>query len=103
MTILSSGSKRTNRAHSSIANYRDRAVYITGGFSDTEKALDSVMKFDLSTREWTDAPAINQARLGHSSCVLGSKLYVFGGRDGERYLNSLEVLNVPSNNLWSIV
>ena len=39
-----------------------------------------VFRYSLKTKEWRDAPSLNQARTFLSSCTLGQKIYVFGGK-----------------------
>ena len=37
--------------------------------------------------------AVPGVRVGHTCTVVASKLYVFGGGDGNHYLNDLHILN----------
>ena len=62
-----------------LANYRDEAIYITGGSYSLLDNVSSVMRFNLRSNQWEKAPSMNQARKCHSSCVLKKKVYVFGG------------------------
>ena len=42
---------------------------------------------------WESLPDLNIARYGHSSCILGMKMYVLGGKDNTRQItNSIEKL-----------
>ena len=42
-----------------MANYRDEAVYITGGWTDREVLIETILKFDFTTSKWTEGPGLN--------------------------------------------
>ena len=47
--------------------------------------------------------SLNEARRSHSSCILGSKIFVFGGRVGEGiFLDSIESLDLSYNQVWQL-
>ena len=52
----------------------------------------SVHRFDIAKNKWEDMPDFNIRRLEHSSCALGTKLYIFMGKNEYSYLNSIEHL-----------
>ena len=55
-------------------------VYMLGGQINMNKATGSCVKFDLYCRRvWEEVPSLTIARYWHSSCVLGSCIYVIGG------------------------
>lgn len=57
-------------------------VYVFGGRNDKNGACNKIFCFDTSTFRWS-APAVSghipPARDGHSACVIGKKIYIFGG------------------------
>ena len=96
----------------SVVGYCDREIYLTGGYSWPE-AVDSVCMYDVKTNAWKDSvvssaiPALTKARFGHSSCIHGSKLYVFGGQSQTGFVNSIELLQLSlgnnKNNGWDLL
>jgi len=51
---------------------------------DTKEVFKSVEVFDIEKSEWRSGPELNQERFGNSSCVLGHRIYTFGGfKDAE--------------------
>jgi hypothetical protein len=60
--------------HHDVVSY-DGKLYWIGGFSGTPQAW--FRRFDGTA--WVDLPALPTARAGHTSAVVGSKLYVCGG------------------------
>ncbi|KAG9338070.1 hypothetical protein JZ751_027146 [Albula glossodonta] len=60
----------------------DDTVYIWGGRNDTEGACNVLYAFDVGSHRWS-TPAVSGtipgARDGHSACVLGKTMYIFGG------------------------
>ena len=57
--------------------------------------LNSVDMYEISSNNWSPAPALNIARIGHSSCVLGDKIFTFCGRNSRKQIhhNSAEILD----------
>ena len=56
--------------------FRNRWVYLTGGM---EQAAKLVSVYDIATNTWKDYPELIDGRNCHTSCSLGSSIYVFGG------------------------
>ena len=56
-------------------------VFISGGKSQSNLALNDVERYDSIRDHWESLPSLNEARYDHSSCTLGKILYVLGGRD----------------------
>lgn len=82
------------RNNLSAANFHDRHLYVTGGH-DLCRPSRIVFYFDLMTQLWEiEDEQMKQDRQGHSSCVLGRNLWVFGGMCGINWLNSIEVFDV---------
>lgn len=56
---------------------------------------NSTIGYDVAEDTWSLAPSFKIARNAHSSCVVGSKLYIFGGEDAEGTLiNTIESYDV---------
>lgn len=72
------------RSGAGCAVYYKGQVFVFGGASrDGEQfppANPSVYSFDLATRRWTYEPPMPQGVWGGTCQVLGSKVYLFGGR-----------------------
>ena len=95
----------TARMVPTLANFADEFVFVSGGQDPAyESVLSSVHKYDIVNDRWTQAPALSRPRVGHASCTLNDKLYVFCGgvvstnasdEASEPYPdNSIESLNV---------
>ena len=83
----------------------DKAIYIIGGCSEDKvlfkkdvqiKHRDSVRRYTLGAKKLKKAPKLNHARRCASSTVVGTKIYVVGGHNGDDYLSSIEFLDVRS-------
>ena len=56
---------------------------------------NSTVIYNVKKDVWTEAPSFNIARNAHSSCVVGSKVYIFGGEDVDGSLiNTIESYDV---------
>ena len=63
-----------------MASFYDKLIFVTGGQDcDNMGARSEVYCYKIEEDEWSVAPQLNQCRTGHSSCVLGTYLYVLGG------------------------
>merc|ERR1712014_228908 len=56
----------------------DGKIYICGGY-DGEASLKSMECLDVVSGTWQPAPPMLTAREGAASCVVGGKLFIFGG------------------------
>jgi N-acetylneuraminic acid mutarotase len=89
--------RRAYHSTTVIGNY----VYVIGGASDNP--LTSVERTSVSPEgehgmfEMLPGVALTEPRLGHSSIVIGSYLYVFGGRNGSGELASIERAPINEN------
>ena len=91
-------------------NFIHNKILVYGGENQPRMPIDdNIVAYDLTTHAWSIADVVNSdkkpcARIGHASCVLGSKLYVFGGRTGvdmgESSLNDLHAYDVNTKT-WS--
>ena len=69
----------------------DDTVFLWGGRNDTEGACNVLYAFDVNTHKWSTprvAGTVPGARDGHSACVLGKTMYIFGGYEQLVGLNS---------------
>ena len=65
------------RMLSALSNYANQLVFMTGGF----EAPPTTQYYNISLNSWAMGPSISKARNSHSSCTLGSRVYIFGGLD----------------------
>ncbi|KAK8778473.1 hypothetical protein V5799_020186 [Amblyomma americanum] len=66
-----------------VVAYGDCA-YLWGGRNDEDGACNVIYRFDTDTMTWTRPNVsghIPGPRDGHSACVVGQRMYVFGGYD----------------------
>jgi N-acetylneuraminic acid mutarotase len=62
------------------------AMYVLGGIEEIdeeEHAVSSVLKFDSRTQTWTEVAPMPAERDYAGACVVGSSIYVIGGRDND--------------------
>lgn len=66
-------------------------IFYFGGRNAEKNDLNKLYSFDTVSQAWTQIYAINapQVRSYHTSCSIGSKVYVFGGCSGKDRLNDL--------------
>ena len=85
--------------HYSMCAIDSKYVYVSGGKyyrGDDEQA--SCYRYEIDNDLWQDAPSMNIARMGHSSCQLQGYLYVFGGNGSDKAENnSVEKLPIVSD------
>lgn len=85
---------------------RDSEIYIFGGYDEnTGGYINSLVKLDLSTQEFTEISAdfiAPSARSSHSMCLINAQLYIFGGKINEKYLNDMWVLDIVEET-WSTI
>ena len=62
-----------------VSGVYNNAVYVFGGIG-SKGATKSIERFDPALNSWSSAGAMPFYRSGAASCVIGSKLYLFGGR-----------------------
>ena len=90
----------------SINVFPDNSVIVAGGILLSGAATNSVKRFYFASGSSTfvsasDEQSMSKARMYHSSVVIGSDLYVFGGLDtASTYTNTCEVYNSISRT-WS--
>ncbi|KAJ1115309.1 hypothetical protein NDU88_003534 [Pleurodeles waltl] len=62
----------------------------------------TIEKYDLRTNVWIQAGVMNGRRLQFGVAVIDDKLYVIGGRDGLKTLNTVESYN-PKSRIWTVL
>jgi len=83
--------RQHNNMNPSICYAKDaKAIVVIGGSQASKK----VEFYDLQSDRWCPLPELNQGREDASSCYHGGYLYVFGGKSGDQYLNTIERINI---------
>uniref|UniRef100_A0A671KM52 Kelch domain containing 3 n=1 Tax=Sinocyclocheilus anshuiensis TaxID=1608454 RepID=A0A671KM52_9TELE len=85
----------------------EETVLIWGGRNDTEGACNVLYAFDVSQHRWFTpkiSGTVPGARDGHSACVLGKAMYIFGGYEqlADCFSNEIHKLDTSSM-CWSLV
>nr|BAB23704.1 unnamed protein product [Mus musculus] len=85
----------------------DDTVFLWGGRNDTEGACNVLYAFDVNTHKWSTprvSGAVPGARDGHSACVLGKIMYIFGGYEqlADCFSNDIHKLDT-STMTWALV
>lgn len=102
---------RKKRSHCSLRSYIFVYMYNKSVILSHPKWLalmtvfpgaSTIEKYDLRTNSWTQAGMMNGRRLQFGVAVIEENLYVIGGRDGLKTLNTVECYNLKSKN-WTIV
>ncbi|XP_053791119.1 kelch-like protein 1 isoform X2 [Vidua chalybeata] len=83
----------------------DGFLYAVGGHdapasNHCSRLLDYVERYDPKTDTWTMVAPLSMPRDAVGVCLLGDKLYVVGGYDGQSYLNTMEAYD-PQTNEWT--
>lgn len=78
----------------------DGRIFVTGGCDYGAVAKTRVL--DPRSDGWTTGPAMKIKRYRHGLVLLGGRLYAFGGSDGNKALDSIEVYE-PRTNAWSLI
>jgi len=84
-----------------------KRFYITGGELKGEdgswKTVSSVRTFEIRGCKWGDSVAMNDVRREHSSCIMNTKLFVFGGFREYYRLDSIECLETDTSGSWELI
>jgi N-acetylneuraminic acid mutarotase len=65
------------------------AIYVLGGLEHhqdeegTQETVNSVLKFDCRMQTWSEIAPMTEGRDNAGACVLGSDIYIIGGRNGK--------------------
>ncbi|KAK6188612.1 hypothetical protein SNE40_004754 [Patella caerulea] len=76
-------------------------ILVMGGICDGH-VVDTVWKFDVVQRQWTEAARMPEPRARHACAVLCDRVYLCGGvnGDGTQFVESIDSYN-PYENSWS--
>ena len=86
-------------AHSSAGG--DGILFVSGGFSLNPKSCkNDLYTYNPLTKSWKRISALRQARGFAGSAYINGKLYVLGGNNFFRTLNSVEIYDISSGS-WS--
>lgn len=66
------------------------------------KGTTTIEKYDLRTNSWLHIGTMSGRRLQFGVAVIDNKLYVVGGRDGLKTLNTVECFN-PVGKIWTVM
>ncbi|KAI3363048.1 hypothetical protein L3Q82_011708 [Scortum barcoo] len=85
----------------------DDIIYLWGGRNDTEGACNVLYAFDINTHRWFTpkiSGTVPGARDGHSACVLGKAMYIFGGYEqlADCFSNDIHKLDTTTM-VWSLI
>ncbi|XP_058410325.1 kelch domain-containing protein 3 isoform X2 [Diceros bicornis minor] len=85
----------------------DDTVFLWGGRNDTEGACNVLYAFDVNTHKWSTprvSGIVPGARDGHSACVLGKTMYIFGGYEqlADCFSNDIHKLDT-STMTWTLI
>ena len=67
------------RLNFAVTVYKDCTLYITAGKQKDDVPTDSVLAFDINTRQFNQVERINIPRSFHSSTSAGSCIYIIAG------------------------
>lgn len=84
----------------------DGYFYAIGGFGGgSNSCLSHVERFSLEKNKWEDLPELNTARRALTAVSMPDGIYVLGGFNGEKYLSSVEKLDMGSQigSKWAFV
>lgn len=82
--------------HTAVLDETNSSMIVFGGFEEGERTNDTVV-YNLKTNIWSKIKLSENskkpcARSGHSACISGNFMYVFGGKSDN---------SVKLNDLWS--
>lgn len=80
-------------------NLAQGKLYLFGGTGPTYHGYNDVHIFDPAASQWRtpalrDSSSAPPGRAGHSTCTVGSKIYVYGGSQGNKYYGDILVLDI---------
>ncbi len=92
----------TNRNNHTTALINNQKIYIHGGH-DGAGWLDDLHILDIEHHCWQPRPNVSghcpSARACHSMTRVGRRLFMFGGYDGSKCFNDLDVMDIDTT-IW---
>lgn len=77
------------------------AIYLIGGFgTTTNRPTTSVRRYDVKTRQWTEAAPLPAPRGGHAAIVMNGQIHAVGGGNSMSTIDDHDVYD-PQRNAWS--
>ncbi|MDD6083958.1 MAG: kelch repeat-containing protein, partial [Oscillospiraceae bacterium] len=67
-------------------------IYAIGGADVNKKILSDVSRYNFGSNTWQTAGYLNTKRADFAAAAVEDNVYVFGGYDGSRVLNSIELI-----------
>jgi N-acetylneuraminic acid mutarotase len=80
------------------------AMYVLGGIEwidGKERAVSTVLKFDSRTQTWSEVAPMPSGRDFAGACVVGTNIYIFGGRSSENTTTSTTYRFSTASNTWA--
>ena len=81
------------------------SIVVTGGYGETFNTLRTSYRLDMQGggrwTTWTTLGEMNMARRRHQGAVIGGRLLVVGGWDGDNFLDSVEEMD--EDGTWRIL
>jgi N-acetylneuraminic acid mutarotase len=76
-------------------------IYLIGGFgTTTNRPVTTVLRYDVRTRQWTEAAALPAPRGGHAAAVVNGRIHIIGGGNSVSTIDDHHVYD-PKANIWS--
>jgi hypothetical protein len=75
-------------------------IYVPGGFDALDQAVAAVEVYDPQGDTWTEVAPLPRPLFAYAIAAVNGKLYLFGGFDGMRYLDTVLIYD-PSQDSWS--
>ncbi|PRP74847.1 hypothetical protein PROFUN_09547 [Planoprotostelium fungivorum] len=86
-------------AHSATASISTGKLFIFGGCGESS-VFNELIVLDLVGMSWQGSigvgGAVPSGRAYHTASIIGTKLYIFGGRAGNTYFNDLYTINMET-------
>jgi len=84
--------------HSAISF--EKKIFIFGGEPDQFRQLNDIFYLDTSTLTWVKPNVTGElpgARVSTTGCLIGHKIYYFGGYDGVTWMNDVHAFDIETS------
>ena len=84
----------------------EQRILVVGGLGGNYlyTELKTTEIYDSQTKKWEKGPDLNERRWGHAAALCNGKVYVVGGCYGFSVLDSIECLDLSTNNhKWEMI
>lgn len=75
-------------------------LYVVGGMVDSNKGAVTIEEYNLRENKWECRANMSGRRLQFGAAIIDTKLYIVGGRDDLRTLNTADYIDLKTM-LWS--